>query len=70
MIDLNWLSRLSAWLQTDGRADMLYVILAFALLGELSIRVVRQFMADRRARNDAAQNNLRISARLRRGPLV
>ena len=39
-----------------------------ALLLELSFRVIRRFVADRRARIDAARGNQRLSSRLRRAP--
>ena len=64
----SWLSNLSVWLQTDDHGNIVYLVLAFALLAELSIRVARRFLADRRAKTDAAENNRRVSERLRRAP--
>lgn len=64
----SWLSDLSVWMQTDDRGNMLFVVLALVLLAELSIRVVRRCITDRRTRIAAAQNNLRVSTRLRRAP--
>ena len=66
----NWLTNLSVWLQTDDRGNMVYVVLAFTLLAELSLRVARRFVADRRAKIAAAQDHLRLSSRLRRARSV
>jgi hypothetical protein len=62
------LSNLSDWMHTDDHANMVYLALAFTLLAELSFRVVRRFLSDRRAKIDAAHGNLRVSTRLRRAP--
>ena len=63
-----WLIGLPDWILTGERANVVYFCLAWALLLELSFRVIRRFVADRRARTDAAQNNQRLSTRLRRSP--
>ena len=62
----DWLANLSVWLQTDDRGNMVYVVLAFALLAELSFRVARRFVADRRAKIAAGHDHLRLSSRMRR----
>jgi len=62
----DWLANLSVWLQTDDRGNMVYVVLALALLAELSIRLARRFVADRRAKIAAAHDHLRLSSRMRR----
>ena len=62
----DWLMNASSWLQVDDRGNMLLVVLAFALLLELSIRVVRRFLADRRVRNAAAENTQRVTTRMGR----
>jgi hypothetical protein len=64
----NGLSDLSFWLKTGDHGNMVFAVLALALLAELSIRVVRRFLADRRAKINATHNNLRVSTRLRRAP--
>jgi hypothetical protein len=63
-----WLIGLPDWILTGERANVVYFCLAWALLLELSFRVIRRFVADRRARADAAQNNQRLNTRLRRSP--
>ena len=63
-----WLIGLPDWILTGERANVVYFCLAWALLLELSFRVIRRFVADRRARTDAAQNNQRLNTRLRRSP--
>ena len=65
---VNSLSDAVSWLQTDDRLGMLYVALAFLLLLELSARVVRRFVADRRDRNAALQSNQRVNVRMGRRP--
>ncbi len=64
----SWLSDLSLWIQSSDRGNTVFAVLALALLAELSIRVIRRFLADRRAKIDAAHNHLRVSTRLRRAP--
>jgi hypothetical protein len=63
-----WFSGLPDWILTGDRANVVYFCLASALLLELSLRVIRRFFADRRARTDAARSNQRLSTRLRRAP--
>ena len=65
---VNSLSDAVSWLQADDRLGMLYVSLAFLLLLELTARVVRRFIADRRVRNAALQSNQRINVRMGRRP--
>jgi hypothetical protein len=68
MVVFDWLDKLSAWLQTSDRADTVFVLLAFALLLELTFRVIRRAIHDRLAIRAAAQNNQRVSVRLSRAP--
>ncbi len=68
MVVFYWLDKLSAWLQSGRRADAVFLVLAFALLLELSFRVIRRAIHDRLAIRAAAQNNQRVSARLGRAP--
>ncbi len=56
------------WLQTDDRLGMLYVVLAFLLLLELTMRVVRRFISDRRVRSAASASNQRVNVRMGRRP--
>jgi hypothetical protein len=63
-----WFIGLPDWILTGERANVVYFCLASALLLELSFRVIRRFVADRRARTNAARSNARLSARLRRSP--
>ena len=63
-----WLSNLPDWILSGERANVIYFCLASALLLELSYRVIRRFIADRRAKTDAVRNNQRLSTRLRRAP--
>ena len=63
-----WLSNLPDWILSGERANVVYFCLASALLLELSFRVIRRFVADRRARVAAAHGNQRLSTRLRRAP--
>jgi hypothetical protein len=63
-----WLNGLPDWILSGERANVVYFCLASALLLELSFRVIRRFLTDRRARTDAARNNQRLSTRLRRAP--
>ena len=65
---VNSLSEAITWLQTDDRLGMLYVSLAFLLLLELTVRVVRRFIADRRVRSAAVESNQRINVRMGRRP--
>lgn len=65
---VNWLSDAVSWLQTDGRLGMLYVTIAFLLLLELTVRVVRRFIADWRIRTAALQSNQRMNVRMGRRP--
>ena len=65
---VNSLSDAVSWLQTDDRLGMLYVSLAFLLLLELTARVVRRFIVDRRVRTAALQSNQRINVRMGRRP--
>jgi len=65
---LNWLSALSDWIRTGERANVIYFCLAFALLLELTARVLRRFFADRRAKIAAANGNERLKSRLRKTP--
>jgi hypothetical protein len=69
MAVFDWLDKLSAWLQTGDRVDTVFVVLAFALLFELSFRVIRRAIHDRLAVRAAAHNNQRVSVRLGRAPL-
>jgi len=63
-----WLSNLPDWILSGEHANVVYFCLASALLLELSFRVIRRFVADRRAKIDAARGNQRLSTRLRRAP--
>ena len=63
-----WLSGLPDWILNGERANVVYFFLASALLLELSFRVIRRFVADRRARAAATRGNQRLSTRLRRAP--
>ena len=65
---VNSLSDAVSWLQTDDRLGMLYVGLASLLLLELTARVVRRFIADRRVRNASLESNQRINVRMGRRP--
>ena len=65
---VNSLSDAVSWLQTDDRLGMIYVGLAFLLLLELTARVVRRFIADRRVRNAALESNQRMNVRMGRRP--
>jgi hypothetical protein len=65
---LNWLSALPGWIQTGERANLIYFCLALALLLELTLRVLRRFVADLRARSAAADGNQRLKSRLRKTP--
>ena len=65
---LNWLSALPDWIQTGEHANVIYFCLAFALLLELTLRVLRRFVADLRARSAAADGNQRLKSRLRKTP--
>ena len=69
MVVFDWLTKLSDWLQTGDRVNMVFVVLAFALLLELSLRVIRRAFSDRQAVKAAAQNNHRVNVRLGRAPL-
>ena len=64
----DWLSVLSAWIGTDDRANMVFGMLALALLLELAIRVVLRLLADQRLRRAATKGSLRLGQRLRRSP--
>lgn len=63
-----WINNLPDWILSGERANVVYFCLAFALLLELSCRVIRRFLGDRRARTDAVRSNQRLSTRLRRAP--
>lgn len=69
MVVFDWLTKLSDWLQSGDRANMVFVVLAFALLLELCLRVIRRAFSDRQAVRAAAQNIHRVNARLGRAPL-
>ena len=69
MVVFDWLTGLSDWLQVGDRVNMVFVVLAFALLLELCLRVIRRAISDRQAVRTAAQSNRRLSTRLGRAPL-
>ena len=64
------LSALIAWMKTDNRMDMIYFVLAVALLLELTLRVMHRFVSDRRVKNAISSSNQRMNARMRRGPIA
>ena len=63
-----WLGGMQDWMLAGERANVVYFCLASTLLLELSFRVIRRFVADRRAKTQAARSNQRLSTRLRRAP--
>ena len=65
---LDWLSALADWIRTGDRANAIYLCLALALLLELSLRVLRRFIADHRSRTASANGNQRLKSRLRKTP--
>jgi hypothetical protein len=60
------LSAAITWLRSASHMDTVYLVLAAALLLELTIRVLRRFVADRRVQRAASESNQRVSARLRK----
>jgi hypothetical protein len=62
----NGVMEVSFWLQADDRADLIFFSLSFLLLGELAIRVLKRFLADRRGRIGAAKAGLRLKRRSQR----
>ena len=62
----NGVMEVSFWLGVDDRTNLVFLGLAFLLLGELSIRVLRRFLADRRERIGAAKAGLRLKKRRQR----
>lgn len=64
----DWLINASNWLQEGDRSNLIFTGLALALLVELSFRVIRRAVNDRRAVKSAAQNNHRVNVRLGRAP--
>lgn len=62
----NWLGEIADWIRTGDHADAIYFCLAAALLIELTLRVLRRFIADQRLKVTAARGQQRL--RLRKTP--
>jgi hypothetical protein len=65
---LNGLSAAIDWMETDDRAGMIYVSLAFLLLLELSFRVIRRFFSDLQIKRAVAESSQRVNTRRSRTP--
>ena len=59
---INWLQCAIAWLQTDGRWDVVTLGLALATFIYVGVAIAISIRSDLRARGDEAKANLRVAA--------
>jgi hypothetical protein len=62
MAIFNWLQGVVAWLQTDGRWDVVTLGLAFAAFIYVGFAVASSIGSNFRARGDRAKASLRVAA--------
>jgi hypothetical protein len=62
MTAINWLLSAAAWLQTDGRWDLVTLGLAFGTFIYVGVAIASSIRSDIHARGDRAKANARIAS--------